>query len=40
MSIAELAASFVRDTEGVSSLVLGVATPEQIKENIKLANAP
>lgn len=40
MSVAELAVSFVRDTEGVTSLVLGVAAPEQIQENLKLMSAP
>ncbi len=40
MSIAELAVSFVRDIEGISSLVLGVATPAQIEENAMLFDAP
>lgn len=36
MSIAQLAFSYVRDTEGVTSLVVGAETSEQVKENIKL----
>jgi len=40
MSITELAVSFVRDLEGVSSLVLGCETPEQATQNIALLNAP
>ena len=34
MSIAELAIAFMRDTVGVTSLVLGADTAEQVKENI------
>jgi len=40
VSIAQLAISFVRDTEGVTSLVLGCETKEQITENVKLMNGP
>lgn len=40
MSIAQLAIAYIRDMEGVSSLVLGVETPEQITENIQLMDAP
>ena len=34
MSIAQLAIAFIRDTAGVTSLVLGADTAEQVKENI------
>ncbi|MCR4718542.1 MAG: aldo/keto reductase [Firmicutes bacterium] len=40
MSIAEFAISYIRDTEGVTSLVLGADTKEQVMENIKYINAP
>jgi len=40
MSVAQLAIAYIRDMEGVSSLVLGVETPEQITENIRLMDAP
>lgn len=40
MNIAQLAIAYVRDVEGVSSLVLGVETPEQITENIRLMDTP
>jgi len=40
MSIAQLAIAFMRDTPGVSSLVLGADTPEQVKENIAYFDAP
>ena len=36
MSIQQLALSYIRDMEGVSSLVIGAETPEQVRENIKL----
>ena len=39
MSIAELAFSFIRDIDGISSLVLGAETPEQVKQNLTLQNA-
>ena len=34
LSIAQLAIAFMRDTAGVSSLVLGADTPEQVRENV------
>lgn len=40
MSIAEFAISFIRDVPGVTSLVLGADTDEQVLENIKYMNAP
>jgi aryl-alcohol dehydrogenase-like predicted oxidoreductase len=40
MSIAQLAIAFMRDTAGVTSLVLGADTPEQVKENISYFDAP
>lgn len=40
MSIAQFAISFVRDMPGVTSLVLGADTPEQVKENIALIDGP
>ena len=40
MSIAEFAISYIRDVEGVTSLVLGADTKEQVMENIRYINAP
>jgi len=40
LSVAELALAFVRDMEGVTSLVLGAETPGQVAENLKLAGCP
>ena len=40
MSIAEIAISYIRDVEGVTSLVLGADTKDQVLENIKYINAP
>jgi aryl-alcohol dehydrogenase-like predicted oxidoreductase len=40
LSVAQLALSFARDIEGVSSLVIGAETPEQVRENIALMDAP
>ena len=40
MSIAEFAISFIRDVPGVTSLVLGADTEEQVLENINYMNAP
>ena len=40
MSIAELAISFIRDIPGVTSLVLGADTKEQVIDNIHYMNAP
>ncbi len=38
MSIAGLAISYIRDLDGVSSLVMGADNREQVKENINLIN--
>lgn len=40
MSIAQLAIAFMRDTAGVTSLVLGADTPDQVRENIAYFDAP
>ena len=40
MSIAEFAISFIRDIPGVTSLVLGADTEEQILQNIDYMKAP
>lgn len=40
MSVAQFALSFIKDTYGVDSLVLGSETPEQVKENVKMFNVP
>ena len=40
LSIAQLAISFVRDLPGISSLVLGSETVDQVRENIRLLAAP
>lgn len=40
MSIAQLAIAFMRDTAGITSLVLGSDTPEQVKENIAYFDTP
>lgn len=40
MSLAQFAISFIRDLPGVTSLVLGAETPEQVKENIALIDGP
>ncbi len=40
VSMAELAITFIRDTEGISSLILGCDTPEQLLESVSLVNAP
>ena len=40
MSGAQVAITFMRDLDGVSSLVLGSETPEQVRENLALANSP
>ncbi|MBO9607906.1 MAG: aldo/keto reductase [Paenibacillaceae bacterium] len=40
MSVAQLALSYIRDMEGVASLVLGAETPEQVRENIGLLEGP
>ena len=38
--MAQLAIAFMRDTVGVTSLVLGADTPQQVKENIAYFDAP
>ena len=38
--MAELAITFIRDTEGISSLILGCDTPAQLLESVSLINAP
>ncbi|MEF3303116.1 aldo/keto reductase [Paenibacillus sp. GYB003] len=38
--LAQLAVSFVRDLEGVDSLVIGAETKEQVRDNIALAEGP
>lgn len=40
LSTAQLALSYIRDIEGITSLVIGAETPEQVIENIKLIDAP
>ena len=40
MSVAQLAIAFMRDCAGVTSLVLGADTPEQVKSNIAYFDAP
>ena len=40
MTIAEFAISFIRDIDGVTSLVLGADTEAQISQNINYINAP
>lgn len=40
MSTAQLAFSFVRDAEGVSSIIFGAVTPGQVVENISLLQTP
>jgi len=40
MSVVQLAIAFMRDTIGVTSLVLGADTPEQVKENIAYFDTP
>lgn len=40
LSVSELAMSFIRDSEGVDSLVVGSETPEQVKENLKMFETP
>ena len=40
ISIAELAVTFIRDTEGITSLILGCDNPEQVKAGAALINAP
>lgn len=40
VSMSELAITFVRDTDGIASLVLGCDTPKQLLESVSLINAP
>ncbi len=40
MSVAQLAVTFMRDCAGVTSLVLGADSPEQVRENISCFEAP
>ena len=40
MTLPELAISFIRDTPGVSSLVLGADDPDQVLENTSCFAAP
>lgn len=40
MTVAELAIAFIRDLDGVSSLVLGSDTSEQVRQNIGYFEAP
>ena len=34
--MAEMALGFIRDTEGIDSLVMGADTPEQLRESVHL----
>ena len=40
VSMAELALTFIRDAEGISSLVLGCDNSAQLRESVSLMNAP
>jgi aryl-alcohol dehydrogenase-like predicted oxidoreductase len=40
LSVAELAFSFIRDVEGVDSMVIGAENLNQVKANLMLLNAP
>jgi aryl-alcohol dehydrogenase-like predicted oxidoreductase len=40
ISIPELALNFVRDLPGVTSVIIGAETPQQVKNNIDLMNSP
>jgi aryl-alcohol dehydrogenase-like predicted oxidoreductase len=40
LSIAQLALSYMRDADGITSLVIGAENPDQVKENAKLMEAP
>ena len=40
MSVAQLALSYIRDMEEVTSLVIGAEAPQQVKENVKLFEGP
>ncbi len=40
LTVAELAIAFMRDTVGVTSLVLGADTPDQVRENVAYFDVP
>ena len=40
LTVAQLAIAFMRDTTGVTSLVLGADTPDQVRENIAYFDVP
>lgn len=40
VSMAELAVTFIRDTDGITSLLLGADNPSQLLESVSLINAP
>ena len=40
ISMAELAVTFIRDTEGITSLLMGCDTPAQLIESVSLINSP
>jgi aryl-alcohol dehydrogenase-like predicted oxidoreductase len=40
MPVDQLALSYIRDLEGVTSLVIGAETPEQVLANVRLINSP
>lgn len=40
LTVPELALSFIRDTEGVTSLVVGSETPEQVRQNVAMFHTP
>jgi aryl-alcohol dehydrogenase-like predicted oxidoreductase len=40
LSIAQLALAFIRDMPGVTSVVLGSETPEQVSDNLKIVECP
>ena len=40
ITVPELALSYIRDTEGVASLVVGSETAEQVKQNVAMFNTP
>lgn len=40
LSISQLALTYIRDLESVTSLVIGAETPEQVMDNVRLFEAP
>ena len=40
LSIQQLALSYIRDLEGVTSLVIGAESSDQVEENIRLMKGP